>query len=161
MSETVEIIIGFPIAQYVFERFFCLRQYQVLKQTIPLKVHKNEVSQKVFDKSQAYGRAKPNSGLFGFDRQARVSLRRRVFRFRFDSVIRALRCLPNVELVGDFGKLLFWREQEMEIGGDGGPDGKDDHLLFAQGILQITVHRFSQLSRPASTAPLLITLLAA
>jgi STE24 endopeptidase len=64
-----KLIIGFSIGQYVFESFLSLRQYQVLKQTKPPKVLKNEVSQEVFDKSQAYGRAKAKyslvSGLYG------------------------------------------------------------------------------------------------
>lgn len=64
-----KLIVGFSIAQYVFEGFLSLRQYQVLKQTRPPKVLQNEVSQEVFDKSQAYGRAKAKfsliSGLYG------------------------------------------------------------------------------------------------
>jgi STE24 endopeptidase len=47
-----KLIIGFSLAQYVFEGFLSLRQYQVLKQTRPPKVLQNEVSQEVFDKSQ-------------------------------------------------------------------------------------------------------------
>lgn len=47
-----KLIIGFSVAQYLFEGFLSLRQYQVLKQTSPPKVIKNEVSQEVFDKSQ-------------------------------------------------------------------------------------------------------------
>ena len=47
-----KLIVGFSIAQYVFEGFLSLRQYQVLKQTRPPKVLQNEVSQEVFDKSQ-------------------------------------------------------------------------------------------------------------
>ena len=47
-----KLIVGFSIAQYLFEGFLSLRQYQVLKQTSPPKVLKNEVSQDVFDKSQ-------------------------------------------------------------------------------------------------------------
>lgn len=46
------LIVGFSLAQYVFEGFLSLRQYQVLKQTRPPKVLQNEVSQEVFDKSQ-------------------------------------------------------------------------------------------------------------
>ncbi|EHK96814.1 hypothetical protein GLAREA_07447 [Glarea lozoyensis ATCC 20868] len=64
-----KLIVGFSLAQYAFEGFLSLRQYQVLKQTKPPKVLKNEVSQEVFDKSQAYGRAKAKygfvSGLYG------------------------------------------------------------------------------------------------
>jgi len=59
-----KLIIGFSIGQYVFEGFLSLRQYQVLRQTRPPKVLENEVSQEVFDKSQAYGRAKAKYSLF-------------------------------------------------------------------------------------------------
>jgi hypothetical protein len=48
------LIVGFSIAQFVFEGFLSLRQYGVLKQTRPPKVLQNEVSQEVFDKSQVY-----------------------------------------------------------------------------------------------------------
>lgn len=57
-----KVIIGFSLAQYLFEGFLSLRQYQVLKRTRPPKVLANEVSQDVFDKSQAYGRAKAKFG---------------------------------------------------------------------------------------------------
>jgi hypothetical protein len=50
-----KLIIGFSLAQYLFEGFLSLRQYQVLKQTRPPKVLQNEVSQEVFDKSQVDG----------------------------------------------------------------------------------------------------------
>jgi len=64
-----KLIVGFSLAQYLFEGFLSLRQYRVLKQTRPPKVLQNEVSQEVFDKSQAYGRAKAKfgfvSGLYG------------------------------------------------------------------------------------------------
>ncbi|KAN0090266.1 putative CAAX prenyl protease 1 [Hyaloscypha variabilis] len=59
-----KLIIGFSLGQYVFEGFLSLRQYQVLRQTRPPKVLENEVSQEVFDKSQAYGRAKAKYSLF-------------------------------------------------------------------------------------------------
>ncbi|CAG8979514.1 hypothetical protein HYALB_00004966 [Hymenoscyphus albidus] len=59
-----KLIIGFSLAQFAFEGFLSLRQYQVLKKTAPPKVLKNEVSQDVFDKSQAYGRAKAKYNLF-------------------------------------------------------------------------------------------------
>lgn len=49
---------GFSLAQYFLEGFLSLRQYQVLKATKAPKVLQHEVSQEVFDKSQAYGRAK-------------------------------------------------------------------------------------------------------
>ncbi|RKF76496.1 CAAX prenyl protease 1 [Golovinomyces cichoracearum] len=57
------LILGFSITQYLFEGFLSLRQYKVLKQTHPPKVLQKEVSQEVFDKSQAYGRAKAKFGL--------------------------------------------------------------------------------------------------
>ncbi|KAK3945192.1 peptidase family M48-domain-containing protein [Diplogelasinospora grovesii] len=64
-----KLIIGFSVAQYLFEGFLSFRQYQVLKKTKPPKVLEQEVSQEVFDKSQAYGRAKAKfemvSGLYG------------------------------------------------------------------------------------------------
>lgn len=64
-----KLIIGFSVAQYLFESFLSLRQYQVLKNTKPPKVLQQEVSQAVFDKSQAYGRAKAKfeffNGLYG------------------------------------------------------------------------------------------------
>ncbi|CAK7220532.1 zinc metalloprotease [Sporothrix curviconia] len=52
------LIMGFSLAQYFFEGFLSLRQYQVLKRTKAPTVLQHEVSQEVFDKSQAYGRAK-------------------------------------------------------------------------------------------------------
>ncbi|OBT83850.1 STE24 endopeptidase [Pseudogymnoascus sp. 03VT05] len=64
-----KLIVGFSLAQYLFESYLSLRQYQVLKNTRPPKVLANEVSQEVFDKSQAYGRAKAQfsfvSSLYG------------------------------------------------------------------------------------------------
>lgn len=56
------LIVGFNVGQYVFESLLSLRQYQILKQTKPPKVLEGEVSQEVFDKSQAYGRAKAKFG---------------------------------------------------------------------------------------------------
>jgi hypothetical protein len=47
-----KVIVGFSLAQYLFEGFLSLRQYQVLKQTRPPKALAGEVSQEVFDKSQ-------------------------------------------------------------------------------------------------------------
>lgn len=47
-----KLIVGFSLAQYLFEGFLSLRQYQVLKHTKPPKVLASEVSQEVFDKSQ-------------------------------------------------------------------------------------------------------------
>jgi hypothetical protein len=46
------LIVGFSLAQYLFEGFLSLRQYQVLKETRPPKALAKEVSQEVFDKSQ-------------------------------------------------------------------------------------------------------------
>ncbi|PSR90783.1 CAAX prenyl protease 1 [Coniella lustricola] len=63
-----KLIIGFSVAQYLFEGFLSLRQYQVLKKKKTPKVLEQQVSQDVFDKSQAYGRAKAKfefvSGLY-------------------------------------------------------------------------------------------------
>ncbi|KAK5110811.1 hypothetical protein LTR62_005522 [Meristemomyces frigidus] len=57
------LIIGFAIAEYGLESYLSYRQYQVLKRkTIPPQL-KNEIDQKTFDKSQAYGRAKYKYGL--------------------------------------------------------------------------------------------------
>ncbi|KAK1827864.1 CAAX prenyl protease 1 [Podospora conica] len=52
------LIVGFSVAQFLFEGFLGVRQYRVLQRTKPPKVLELEVSQDVFDKSQAYGRAK-------------------------------------------------------------------------------------------------------
>lgn len=57
------LVISFSIAQYVFESFLSLRQYRVLQLKKPPKSLEGEVSQEVFDKSQAYGRAKAELGL--------------------------------------------------------------------------------------------------
>ncbi|KAK3684977.1 peptidase family M48-domain-containing protein [Podospora appendiculata] len=59
-----KLIIGFSIAQFLFEGFLGIRQYRVLQQTKPPKVLELEVSQEVYDKSQAYGRAKAKFGAF-------------------------------------------------------------------------------------------------
>lgn len=56
------LVIGFSIGQYVFESFLSFRQYQVLQRTKPPKALQDEVTQEVFDKSQAYGRAKAKFG---------------------------------------------------------------------------------------------------
>ncbi|KAH7358887.1 CAAX prenyl protease [Plectosphaerella cucumerina] len=53
-----KLILGFSVGQYVFESLLSLRQYRVLGKTKPPAVLASEVSQEVFDKSQAYGRAK-------------------------------------------------------------------------------------------------------
>ncbi|KAI9724532.1 MAG: hypothetical protein M1812_000600 [Candelaria pacifica] len=57
-----KLIVGFSLGQYLFEGFLSLRQYQILKQKKPPKALEGEVSQEVFDKSQAYGRAKAKFG---------------------------------------------------------------------------------------------------
>lgn len=56
------LIVGFSLAQYFFEGFLSYRQYGVLRQTKPPKSLEGEVSQEVFDKSQAYGRARSKFG---------------------------------------------------------------------------------------------------
>ncbi|KAI4159052.1 MAG: hypothetical protein LQ342_006898 [Letrouitia transgressa] len=56
------VLVGFSVAQFIFERFLAARQYSVLKRTKPPKALEGEVSQEVFDKSQAYGRAKAKFG---------------------------------------------------------------------------------------------------
>ena len=64
-----KLIIGFSVAQYLFEGFLGFRQYRVLQNKKPPKVLELEVSQEVYDKSQAYGRAKAKyemfNGLYG------------------------------------------------------------------------------------------------
>ncbi|KAF4160870.1 hypothetical protein CNMCM6936_008628 [Aspergillus lentulus] len=63
------VLVGFSLGQFILEGFLSFRQYKVLQRTKPPKVLENEVSQKVFDQSQAYGRAKAKfgfiSGLYG------------------------------------------------------------------------------------------------
>ncbi|KAI9750564.1 MAG: hypothetical protein M4579_006414 [Chaenotheca gracillima] len=56
------LIVGFSIGQYVFESFLSMRQYKKLQGKKPPKSLEGEVSQEVFDKSQAYGRAKAKFG---------------------------------------------------------------------------------------------------
>ncbi|KAL1958752.1 hypothetical protein VTO42DRAFT_3871 [Malbranchea cinnamomea] len=64
-----KVLAGFSLGQFILEGFLSLRQYKVLQRTKPPKVLEGEVSQEVFDKSQAYGRAKAKfnfiSGLYG------------------------------------------------------------------------------------------------
>ncbi|KAI9816994.1 MAG: hypothetical protein M1826_001689 [Phylliscum demangeonii] len=57
-----KIIVGFFLAQYTFETVLSLRQYQVLQRKKPPQSLAGEVSQEVFDKSQAYSRAKAKFG---------------------------------------------------------------------------------------------------
>ncbi|RMJ20870.1 CAAX prenyl protease [Aspergillus sp. HF37] len=63
------VLAGFSLGQFILEGFLSLRQYKVLQQKKPPKVLEAEVSQKVFDESQAYGRSKAKfgfiSGLYG------------------------------------------------------------------------------------------------
>lgn len=63
------MLVGFSLGQFVLEGLLSFRQYKVLQRTKPPKVLEAEISQKVFDESQAYGRAKAKfgfiSGLYG------------------------------------------------------------------------------------------------
>lgn len=56
------LILGFSFAQFAFEGFLSLRQYQVLQHKKPPNALEDEVTQDVHDKSQAYGRAKAQFG---------------------------------------------------------------------------------------------------
>ncbi|PWY86144.1 CaaX prenyl protease Ste24 [Aspergillus heteromorphus CBS 117.55] len=57
------VLVGFSLGQFILEGLLSLRQYKVLQQTKPPKVLEGEVSQKVYDQSQSYGRAKAKFGL--------------------------------------------------------------------------------------------------
>lgn len=59
-----KLILGFSFFQYFFEGFLSLRQYRVLRQTQRPKALESDVSNAVFDKSQAYGRYKAKFGFF-------------------------------------------------------------------------------------------------
>ncbi|KAJ5556400.1 hypothetical protein N7494_000315 [Penicillium frequentans] len=63
------VLVGFSLGQFLLEGVLSFRQYKVLQQKTPPKVLAGEVSQKVYDQSQAYGRAKSKfgfiSGLYG------------------------------------------------------------------------------------------------
>ncbi|KAF3388940.1 CAAX prenyl protease 1 [Penicillium rolfsii] len=63
------VLVGFSLGQFVLEGLLSFRQYKVLQKTKAPKVLEGEVNQKVFDQSQAYGRAKAKfgfvSGLYG------------------------------------------------------------------------------------------------
>jgi STE24 endopeptidase len=63
------VLAGFSLGQFILEGLLSTRQYKVLQRTKAPKVLEGEVSQKVFDESQAYGRAKAKfgfvSGLYG------------------------------------------------------------------------------------------------
>ncbi|KKA27857.1 hypothetical protein TD95_003251, partial [Thielaviopsis punctulata] len=52
------LVLTFSVGKFAFETFLSLRQYRVLQRTKPPKVLSHEVTQEVYDKSQAYGRAK-------------------------------------------------------------------------------------------------------
>ncbi|KAI5779463.1 peptidase family M48-domain-containing protein [Geopyxis carbonaria] len=56
------LIIGFGVAQYVFESYLSVRQHRKLCETTPPKALEGAVTQQVYDKSQAYGRAKSKYG---------------------------------------------------------------------------------------------------
>ncbi|EGX50261.1 hypothetical protein TWF173_003832 [Orbilia oligospora] len=57
-----KLILGFSVAQYLFETYLSARQYKVLrKDKIPNQLD-GAVEKEVFDKSQAYGRAKADFG---------------------------------------------------------------------------------------------------
>ncbi|KAK5738069.1 zinc metalloprotease [Elasticomyces elasticus] len=57
------LIISFSLAQHALEVYLSYRQYLVLKQPRIPRQLKNEIDQKTFDKSQAYGRSKYWFGL--------------------------------------------------------------------------------------------------
>ncbi|RMZ78194.1 hypothetical protein DV738_g3983, partial [Chaetothyriales sp. CBS 135597] len=63
------LLIAFSVGQFALEGLLSWRQYSVLQRKKPPKTLENEISQEVFDKSQAYGRAKAKfgflSGLYG------------------------------------------------------------------------------------------------
>ncbi|KAL2867957.1 zinc metalloprotease [Aspergillus lucknowensis] len=56
------VLVGFSLGQFILEGLLSFRQYKVLQRTKPPKVLEAEVSQKVYDQSQAYGRAKAKFG---------------------------------------------------------------------------------------------------
>ncbi|KAI7103054.1 hypothetical protein KC352_g14300, partial [Hortaea werneckii] len=58
-----QLILTFAVGEFCLETYLQYRQYRVLqRKTIPPQL-KNEIDQKTFDKSQAYGRAKAKFGL--------------------------------------------------------------------------------------------------
>ncbi|RMZ89238.1 hypothetical protein DV736_g3539, partial [Chaetothyriales sp. CBS 134916] len=63
------LLIGFSVGQFALEGLLSWRQYGVLQRKKPPKTLEDEISQEVFDKSQAYGRAKAKfgavSGVYG------------------------------------------------------------------------------------------------
>jgi STE24 endopeptidase len=58
-----KLIMTFSIGHFVFESLLTLRQYSVLQKPAPPAVLSKEVTQEVFEKSQAYGRAKAKFSL--------------------------------------------------------------------------------------------------
>ncbi|KAL7270626.1 zinc metalloprotease [Rhizina undulata] len=56
------LILGFGVAQYLFETFLSVRQHRKLQATKPPKALEGAVSQDDFDKAQKYGRAKSKFG---------------------------------------------------------------------------------------------------
>ncbi|KAI1619434.1 STE24 endopeptidase [Exophiala viscosa] len=58
------LILGFSCGQFVLEGLLSLRQYKVLQKKKPPKTLEDEISQDVFDQSQAYGRAKARFGFW-------------------------------------------------------------------------------------------------
>ncbi|PKY02142.1 hypothetical protein P168DRAFT_292244 [Aspergillus campestris IBT 28561] len=58
------VLVGFSLGQFVLEGLLSFRQFKVLQRTKPPQVLKEEVSQEVFDRSQAYGRAKAKFSFF-------------------------------------------------------------------------------------------------
>ncbi|PUU78061.1 peptidase family M48-domain-containing protein [Tuber borchii] len=56
------LIIGFGLAHYAFESYLSIRQHKKLQETKPPKSLEAAVTQEVYDKSQAYGRAKSKHG---------------------------------------------------------------------------------------------------
>ncbi|PLB34415.1 zinc metalloprotease [Aspergillus candidus] len=58
------VLVGFSLGQFILEGLLSFRQFKVLQRTKPPQVLKEEVSQEVFDRSQAYGRAKAKFSFF-------------------------------------------------------------------------------------------------
>lgn len=56
------LILSFAIGEFCFESYLSWRQYRVLSRTTVPPQLKNEIDQKTFDKSQAYGRSKAKFG---------------------------------------------------------------------------------------------------
>lgn len=56
------LVIGFGISQYLLETWLCVRQHKKLTEKVVPKALEGTVTQEVYDKSQAYGRAKSKFG---------------------------------------------------------------------------------------------------